>query len=188
MDIFERPLFCLPLATEEYFGRTLRSLMKAMEKLNHQAVGRAAASSSLGTWAPGINNSVNKRSHLGSSYYASVTALRTPRVLTHSILTSAVRGRSCYLPHFTHWETEIQRPSHQSYAIDIRKLHRLSSLCLLAHNSKFLGQISHLGSEDQPGLWMLTGSDGTDMAIGCRYQRKDLYEPYSHLRKCPLQK
>lgn len=70
-------------------------------------------------------------------------------------------------------------------ASDMKKLQRLPGLCLLVHNSKFLGQISQLGLGDYPGLWLLRGSDGPGIAIGCHSQRKDLYELYSRLQKCP---
>ena len=49
MDIIGRPLFCLAHDIEEYFGRTLRYLMKAKETLNVQGLGRSGVSSSLET-------------------------------------------------------------------------------------------------------------------------------------------
>ena len=42
-------------------------------------------------------------------------------------------------------------------------------------------------SEDHPGLWLLRGSVGTDIATVYHSQRRDFYEPHSHPKKCPLQ-
>lgn len=48
MAIFGRPLFCLPHATEEYFGRTLHYLIKA-KKGKPQRFRECKSLSSLGT-------------------------------------------------------------------------------------------------------------------------------------------